>query len=259
MWKIDDLTENYDRHFTIVRANTTELLDEVYRLRYQVFCVENSIFDANDNPSGREQDEHDAISEHILLFHRSSGTAVGTARVVMPYLGITCRPLPMQCALATQGRQILEQLPIRQTGEISRFAISKAFRRWWGEAGCPAGSAASRHSPCSEQHLMRHITFGLMGDIVQICIEHGIIYLAAFMEPSLVRILLKLGLEFEPIGERIEYHGVRQPCVARLADLIERSRDRLTPLWQFVSLRDAFSSLAPTPFPRPRQLNAVTP
>lgn len=223
MGQTHDLLENYNQHFAVVRANTAQLLDQVYRLRYQVYCVENSFEDSAEHLDGRESDAHDETAEHILLLHRNSGAAVGTTRLIMPHLITTCRPLPIQHVLASADRQAFDRLPIRQTAEVSRFAVSKKFR---GREG-------------NDQRLMRYITFGLMRGIVQTCIEYGISYLAAIMEPSLIRVLLRFGLEFEPIGEQVEHHGVRQPCVARLADLLEGSRP--TPLWQFVCIREALS------------------
>src|SRR5205823_369230 len=77
-----DLFEYYYQHFAVVRANTPRLLDQVYRLRYQVYCIENQFEDPNEHLDGREMDEHDAASAHILLLHRKSGTAVGTARLI---------------------------------------------------------------------------------------------------------------------------------------------------------------------------------
>ena len=38
-----DFVGSYHRHFDMVRADTPTLLDLCYRLRYQVYCLENSI------------------------------------------------------------------------------------------------------------------------------------------------------------------------------------------------------------------------
>jgi N-acyl amino acid synthase of PEP-CTERM/exosortase system len=234
-----DLFANYHQHFTVVTVNNSKLLDQVYRLRHQVYCVEKRFEDPDEHLDGRETDEHDDISKHILLLHKKSGAAVGTARIIIPHLGTAWRPLPIQQVLESKFRQEFERLPIQRTAEISRFAVSKEFRRWWRETHCAAADSCPPGGS-NEQQLMRYITFGLLHHIVQLSIEHGIAYLSAVMEPSLIRMCAKLGLEFEPIGGLVEYHGIRQPCVAILADLIERSRDRLTPLWQFVSFREPF-------------------
>ena len=39
-----------------MRASTPSLLDQVYRLRYQVYCVENDYEDAGRQAEGRETD-----------------------------------------------------------------------------------------------------------------------------------------------------------------------------------------------------------
>jgi N-acyl amino acid synthase of PEP-CTERM/exosortase system len=238
MISIENLAERYDQEFIVVRANTNVLRDEVYRLRYQVFCIENSIFSPNANPLEREKDEYDEIAEHILLYHQSSNIPIGTARVVMPYLDQNgWRPLPMQRVLAFKDRQVFEKIPTRQIAEISRFAISKEFRRQWSRTR----RAADENAQQNEHELIRFITFGLIRAVLQICVEHNIAYLAAFIEPSLGRILHKLGLKFEAIGGLVNHCGIRQPSVARLPELIEHSRAELTPLWQFVAIRKAFS------------------
>jgi len=260
MISIENLAERYDQQFIVVRANTDALRDKVYRLRYQVFCIENSIFSPNDNPLEREKDEYDQLAEHILLYHHSSDIPIGTARVVMPYLDKNgWRPLPMQRVLAFQDRQVFEKIPTRQIAEISRFAISKEFRRQWSRTRRPAdGSHHWTNNQPREHELIRFITFGLIRAVLQICIEHKIAYLAAFVEPSLGRILNKLALQFQPVGGLVNHCGIRQPSVARLPQLIEHSRAELTPLWRFVAIREAFSRGSDCRFSQ-RQVNESRP
>ena len=64
------------------------------------------------------------------------------------------------------------------------------------------------------------------------------------MEPALLRILTRLGLNFEPVGSLVEYHGLRQPCVARVAKLIEYSRDQRSVLWGYVQETGVAAMLA---------------
>ena len=240
MMEMGDLFEYYCQHFAVVRADTPTLLDQVCRLRYQVYCVENQFEDANQHRNGREVDQHDATSAHILLLHRNSGTAVGTARIIMPQLAGILRPLPVWHILAPEVREEFERLPLHRTAEVSRFAVSKEFRRWWRNHHGPTVGTTRQHKLGIEQQLMQYITFGLIQEILQLSIEKGINYLVAAMNLSLIRILVKLGLDLEPIGEPVEYHGVRQPCIAFLNGLIEQSQEKFTPFWQFVGYRDAF-------------------
>ena len=118
--------ESYNSYFDSFRADTPALRDRVYRLRHQVYCIENAFEDPEQHLDGREIDADDERSEHTLLVHRSTGASAGTARVVR---WLTGKPLPIQGLLGRTERQAFEGLPLETTGEISRFAVSKEFRR----------------------------------------------------------------------------------------------------------------------------------
>src|SRR5690348_7843958 len=72
----------FDRAFEGVSADTPELKAECFRIRYQVYCIEQGFEEADVNP-GIEIDQYDERSAHALLVHRSSGLAVGTIRLVL--------------------------------------------------------------------------------------------------------------------------------------------------------------------------------
>ena len=236
-----DVVAAYDRHFAVIRADTPELLDQVYRLRYRVYCVENQFEDPGQCRDGREIDDDDDRSIHALLVHRRSGAAAGTARVILPLLGDMRRPLPIQRIIGSPDRLGFQHLPLHRTAEVSRFAVSKAFRRRQGEARyADAGISQLAEGPAiGERRLAPYVTFGLLRGVLGICLEYGITHLAAVMEPALVRIMIRLGLDFEPLGGLVEYHGRRQPCLARLADLILQSRNKGSPLWRYAGVEIA--------------------
>jgi N-acyl amino acid synthase of PEP-CTERM/exosortase system len=85
----------------------------------------------------------------------------------------------------------------------------------------------------TERQMVPYIRFGLIRGVVEVCREHGISHICAAMEPALIRILGRFGLHFEEIGRLVEFHGMRQPCVARIGDLVERNRAEGTLLWQY--------------------------
>ena len=111
--------------FQLVLANTPDLLQEVYRVRYQVYCIENQFEDQN--PHGLERDEFDDHSVHSLLVDAASHRSVGTVRLVMPRSESGLLPFHRVCEGA--GRFNSDLLPYKTTAECSRFAISKTFRR----------------------------------------------------------------------------------------------------------------------------------
>jgi N-acyl amino acid synthase of PEP-CTERM/exosortase system len=233
-----DDTGSRINYFDIVRADTPSLVDEAYRLRYQVYCLENPFENAGEHIDGRERDADDDRSIHTLLVHRRTGAFAGTARVILPTGDGSDRPLPIHRLLASQHRSFAGQLPPHATAEISRFAVSKEFRRRCGEERhADAAVAGGAPAMLNEHRAMPYITFGLIRGVLEICDEYSIAHICAVMEPALIRILGRFGLDFESIGDLVEHHGMRQPCVGRLADLVERSRANSTLLWQYTAER----------------------
>lgn len=224
------ISKLYANYFDIVRADTPALLDQVFAIRYQVYCVENPFEDPAENLGEREMDADDDRAAHILLIHRETGEAAGTARVIFPE---PHRPLPIEHVIDPAGRRIYSCLPA-STAEISRFAVSKAFRRRRGEDRyADIGAREPTRTGHAEQRVMPFITFGLMRGIVGVCLESGITNITAVMEPPLIRLLKRFGLNFRAVGGLVDYHGIRQPCVACLRDLIDHGREEASPLWLY--------------------------
>jgi N-acyl amino acid synthase of PEP-CTERM/exosortase system len=179
-------------------------------------------------------DAEDDRAAHILLIHRKTGEAAGTARVIFPDPSQR-RPLPVEHVLDPPGQTLFARLPVTTTGEISRFAVAKAFRRRRGEDRYAdiETNARPRAPIVAEQRIMPFITFGLLRGIVGICLQSGISHITAVMEPPLIRLLGRFGLDFAPIGGIVEYHGLRQPCVASLDELINRVQEESGTLWLY--------------------------
>lgn len=227
-----DAVSCYHEHFDMVRADTPALLDQAYRLRYQVYCVENAFEDPAGQMDGRETDGDDDRSVHTLLVHRRSGTVAGTVRVILSDDGTRPRPLPIRRVVDAASRGLLDQLPRRRTAEISRFAVSKDFRQRHGEyryADTGEGTAAA------ERRVLPYITFGLLRGVLETCRDLKINHICAVMEPALIRLLARIGLTFEAVGGLVQHHGLRQPCVAHLAELVDSSRSTRSLLWRYAS------------------------
>lgn len=155
----------------IEMANTPELVQEAYRVRYQVYCQENG-YEQGDN--GLEFDEFDPHSRHVVIRRRNTGTVAGTVRLVLPRGGASQASFPLQRIC---DPLLLSAVPLSTTGEVSRFAISKMRR----EADGP------------QLALMR---LGLIQGAVRLSAEAGHTHWLAVMEPSLLRLLRATGLHF---------------------------------------------------------------
>jgi N-acyl amino acid synthase of PEP-CTERM/exosortase system len=192
--------------------------DRAFRLRFQVYCLERGFEDANEHPDGREEDAYDARSLHSLLLDRTTGAAVGTVRLILPQAG---DDLPVFRQLEAGERRQLE-LPLATTAEVSRFAVAKAYRRQVEKGWRPPPEhMANSGRGCPLQLL----TFGLIQAIAMMGARGGITHIVAMMEPALLRLIRRLGIEFHPIGALVDHHGLRQPGWALMAHLSARIKE----------------------------------
>jgi N-acyl amino acid synthase of PEP-CTERM/exosortase system len=205
------------RYFEVVPAVDARLLDQVYALRYHVYCIEHQFENPASFPGERETDRYDASSRHIALIYRPSGEVVGTARVVLPKLAEA--NLPILSITGSEVHDELRRYPFERIGEISRYVVSKGFRRRKGEAEFPdIGYSVSGAAPA--RRAMPHLTLELIRGIHQIAVSQQLQYLCACMRPALRRLLDQLGFHFKAIGPLVNYHGLRQPCIAAVDDLV---------------------------------------
>lgn len=219
-------------YFDTVTADTPERMEQVYRLRYQVYCVENNFLEAEHYRDGLEVDECDRHSQHALLLHRSTGAVVGTTRLVLPKFGRVSGQLPI-FKICPQAAALL---PADRSVEASRFAISKDFRRRVADESY--GREYSDEELASDpRRVIPNISLGLIAASVRMAILNDSEFFCAVMEPALLRLLARFGLKFEPLGPVIDYHGKRQPCYAETDQLLAGIEDERYDLWEMITER----------------------
>jgi N-acyl amino acid synthase of PEP-CTERM/exosortase system len=220
------LFDLFKRYLTVVPADSKELLDHVFRLRFQVYCVERGFENLAEHPDGREHDCDDGRSVHFLVLDRATGEPAGTVRLILPQIG---NDLPVLRLTGTRD----PCLPLHTTAEVSRFAVAKAFRRPLEASWC-----------CSRRRTaLPIITFGLIQAIVMMSAIGGITHIVAMMEPALLRLLRRMSIEFHPVGGLVEHHGLRQPGWAAMGHLAERVKECHRDLWEIAT--DAGRRLPP--------------
>ena len=211
--------DSFEAYFDVVEANEPELLEQVFRLRYQVYCVENHFEDPDMHRLKREMDLYDAHCRHIGLIYRPRNELVGAARLIV-LARSKALALPIEGVLDSYARAQLKRYPAHQIGEISRYAVSKRFRCRKGEHEI-ADVGWDPYRDQDSRRLMPHLTLGLMRGILALSMSSEVRFLCACMRPALLRLLKQLGLEFRPIGDLVDYHGLRQPCIAERDALLE--------------------------------------
>lgn len=205
------MSQTFHDYFQVLAADTPVLQDEVYRIRYEVYCRELGYEDPNRFPDHRERDEFDPVARHCLLRHRISGEYAGCVRLIArEALDERARlPLEKYCWQSLDPA-LMHELRARgaRYGEISRLAVPARFRRRKGEQGCPVGAAEEEGQENDKRH-SPHIALGLYMAATSIGLESGLDGVFAMMEPRLARHLKRFGIEFQQAGGVMEYHGQR--------------------------------------------------
>jgi N-acyl amino acid synthase of PEP-CTERM/exosortase system len=228
------LLELYESYFKIIPAETTDQLRSAFRLRYEVYCVENAWENPAENPNGMETDVHDAWALHSILLHRPSQDIIGTVRLILPMScpGMEGTGLPIRDVchheLLTTNNAVL---PWETTAEISRLAISKKMRRRAGDTKS-IGAFTDSDDP---RRRIPDTSIGLMQAMVAMSADAGATHVCAVVEPRLLRMLARLGIHFIPLGVPVTYHGLRQPCYSGIEELLARTWVERRDVWEVMT------------------------
>jgi N-acyl amino acid synthase of PEP-CTERM/exosortase system len=219
--------EEYLKTFKVRLVDSEALKREAQRLRYQVYCVENQFEPRNDNEL--ECDPFDDRAPHALLFHRESEEPLGTVRLVLPDAASPAGSLPLHEVCPAELLAEAD-LPPERTGEISRFALSKArFQQALGAAA----NAPGDHE--DSRRILAFSCLGLIAAVRKIAHAHGVTHLAAIMKPALLRRLQPLGLSFDRLHGPVNHHGWRVPCYTPIDRLESSLQEQRPDLWTVFS------------------------
>ncbi|MBL4801033.1 MAG: PEP-CTERM/exosortase system-associated acyltransferase [Emcibacter sp.] len=125
-------------------------------------------------------------------------------------------------------------LPRASTAEISRFSISKKFRQRHYDTHIP-GVEENIADVNNSQRVIPHITLGLMKAILRMSVENDITHWSVVIEPTLQRLLRKLGIYFIPIGGMVEYHGRRRTLYSEIGILLDKIYETHHEIWAVIT------------------------
>lgn len=250
---MSDLYKNYQKFFEIVIADTAELLENVYRIRYQVLCVEKRIpgFDPSLYPDQLEKDNYDSHSSHVLLRFRPTGAFIGTVRLVLFDLSHPEKLFPVESyAPLDPALCDIERLPRQQAAEISRFVVVSQFDR--RESDRRKGDRRKQEDPIQgdkrttqerttqerrtvDRRSTPHIALILMAGVVRVSTKYHIRSWISAMEPALNRLLSFYGLNFNPAGPPVNHHGIRRPYHVKVEDVLNRMYKEHHDAWEVIT------------------------
>lgn len=238
---MDNLLTAFKKFFEIVPANTSQLQDQFFRLRYQVYSQEFRFpgLETWRFPDGREIDRYDKRSVYSLLYRRGSRDVVGGVRLVLCDPEDLSQPFPIEEHMGYYFDSKLidpAQLPRNTTAEITRLILAKRFRCRGKEALYPHGmDNSSLESQLDNRRRFPHPVLGLIVALVRMSAQHGITHWYAGMEPRLNRFLQRFSADLKPIGPKVNYCGMRQPCLEVADDMLIRVFQENRAVWELVT------------------------
>lgn len=204
------IAKHFSNYLKPQLATSDSLKQEVYKLRYQVYCEELHFEETNLNHI--EQDEFDARSIHCFIRHASSGSLAGTLRIIATHNNDELLPIEKFCAHAITHEHLRPRhfLP-HQICEISRLAVPVAFRKRQVDQfeGGATGAINEQTFSTQELRFFPYIAVSLYLSAIALCHKSRIHHVFVMMEPRLARSLNFVGIHFIQIGAPVEYHGKR--------------------------------------------------
>jgi len=200
----------------VIQGRDNALMQQVFELRFQIYCLERGFLPATNYPDRCEIDEYDASSAHFCAFNLRH-ELVGYVRLVPPDLTKSF-PFQSHCSALLEGAALA---PPAQAAEVSRLMVRYDYRRRRGDllagitAGPDQGVVAQDMRDKSPQILL-----SLYRQVYAYSLAHGIDYWYAAMERPLARALIQMNFAFRQIGPASDYYGVVAPYLGNLHELV---------------------------------------
>ncbi len=239
---MSDLYNAFCEHFEIIIADTPKLLEEVYRIRYRVLCVEKRIpgFEKAFYADGQEKDDYDSHSSHALIRYRFSKEFIGTVRLILFDSTNPEKLFPVETNGQIDRRLLdLSKWDRQHTAEISRFVVITRFNRRQGERRNL--ESRKNHAGSTDRRSRLDMALVLMAGVLRMCDHFDVRNWLSFMDPALNRLLSVSGLSFNPIGPIVDHHGFRKPYFLKIADTLSVMEESYHDAWEVMTDNGKYS------------------
>ncbi len=212
--------------FKKVDFNDKEMMQQLYRLRFDVYCHECNFIKAEDYPQGFESDEYDPQSVHFAAIN-DFNEVIGTLRIILP------RPLPLPIRHHCPNL-ILENE--ENCIEISRLVISRKLRRRVDDKLYYGPQVEDKIIQQENKEFMRRakpMAFGLYREMYRECKARGITHWYTLMEKPL-RLLLSLhGFKFNCVGDAVDFYGPVYPHLGKTSEIEEEVKKKFPQFFDY--------------------------
>lgn len=183
-------------NFSCYVVHSEEEKKELYRLRYEVYCLEYKYLDARLYPTGMESDEYDKVSEHLVIRDKE-GEIAATVRVI--------KNSKLNFPINRHFRLDIEtpKGPTDNVVEISRLIVAKKYRK-------------------------KHLIIFLLKGLWLIAIQEKVTHAFCVIDERLYPLLRQLCVPITIVGQKQLYQGVTFPCLIVITEWIEQVRQGRT-------------------------------
>jgi len=233
--RTDDLGRRFERWFELVPALNEATLEQVYRIRHDVYCRDLGWEPIRSD--GREVDEFDAHSVHCLLRRQGTGEPVGCTRLIFARPGDPGYPLPFEdsCS-AVLDRSLADpgRMPRHSLAEVSRLAVLKGFRRRKGEDAMSSSVSDDDFATRGAEDRFPFIPVSLYLGAAAMARRLDIEHVFVLTEPRLAKHFARIGFDIRSVGGPIEHHGTRVPSLLSSSRVVEGLRPMIRPLYDVI-------------------------
>jgi N-acyl-L-homoserine lactone synthetase len=181
--------KSFYRRFRFYITKSDSELQELFKLRYQVYCEEYRYLDKNHYPNKIETDEFDNHSIHFILKDRK-GNIAATARMIMnSEAGFPIeKHFQINLRVPTTNRNTI--------AEISRLIVARKYRK-------------------------KFLLLALIKGMFVFAHSKGISHVYSVLDDKLFPTLSKIGLPFKKIGPTSVYQGLTAPYIMDISEMKE--------------------------------------
>ncbi len=204
-----------------IALDDTELMNQIYQLRFQVYARECGFIKEEDYPDGLEIDSYDKQSIHFGAMNQD-GNVIATMRMIQK--GKLPLPVEKYCPAIPNKNVSSNMIPV----EISRLVISKRLRRrkddklYYEPTLGDQNKEEVDNTPGGFLRRANPMIFGLYREMYQESKRTGITHWYSLMEESLWSLLQLHGFDFECIGEEVDVYGPVKPYVADIGKIEQK-------------------------------------
>ncbi len=191
------------KNFTFYTTSEHDELEEIYRIRYKVYCEEYRYLDYRDYPNKREQDIFDRHSIHLVVRH-NSGDLAATARLILG----SDDGLPILRNFEIDYR--LQPVDVNQVAEISRLIVARNYRR-------------------------KHLLLVLIKGIYLLVKERHLNNIFCVLDDKLTPNLEEFNIPITRIGKSKIFQGITAPYVIHVNEFEEKMYEKNRSLLKFLS------------------------